>query len=150
MCNYVITTKNGGTRKCKNKSIGNFCAVHESKRDVVAKIFNIESLAMKNTKKGPVIIATDMPGKGGRLQVAVTSLKSGEDIPYEIHQRVTQFVRVEDGEGVLFVNDVPARIGKGDSFTIPSGVNHRILCTGKSLKLYSIYAKDSKDEKWIH
>lgn len=117
---------------------------------IKTSVFNIENLTIKNMKRGPVIISTDKKGKGGRIQIALMSLKTGEDIPFETHKHVTQFVRVEKGEGIVFIGRRKYVIGKGDSFTISSGARHRILCNGKTLKMYTIYSKDSVDEKWIH
>jgi len=116
----------------------------------MTSILNIEEITIKNRKKGPIIISTDKKGKGGRIQIAVMSLKNGEDIPFETHAHVTQFIRVEKGEGLAFIGRKKFVISEGDSFTIPSKIRHRILCTGKTLKMYSIYAKDSTDEKWVH
>lgn len=118
------------------------------------KVIDIEKRTLENTKKGPVIIFTDAPrgrGKGGRIQIGVSSLKKGESIPWETHDHITQFVRVESGQGYVQVKGGKKKpLRDGSAFTIHSHTPHIIVCTGKPLKFYSIYAKDASAEKWVH
>lgn len=118
------------------------------------KVIDIEKLTLENTKKGPVIIFADAPhgrAKGGRIQIGVSSLKKGESIPWETHDHITQFVRVEDGEGYVQIKGGKRKkLQKNSAFTIHSHTPHIIACTGKTLKIYSIYAKDASVEKWVH
>lgn len=117
----------------------------------MVRIIDIEKLTLANKKKGPVIIFTDAPGKGGRVQIGVSALKKGEVIPWETHAHITQFVRVEAGEGyVQTKGGRKKKLRDGSSFTISSHVPHIIACTGKDLKFYSIYAKDASASKWVH
>lgn len=118
------------------------------------EVIDIEKLTLENNKKGPVIIFSDVPqgkGKGGRIQIGVSSLKKGETIPWETHDYVTQFVRVEAGEGYVQIKGGRKRkLKDGSAFTISSHTPHIIACTGRTLKLYSIYAKDASASKWVH
>lgn len=121
--------------------------------NLMVQVIDIEKLTLLNNKKGPVFIFTDRKGKGGRIQIAVSSLKKGESIPWETHDHVTQFIRVEAGEGYVQTNGPKSpkkKLRNGSAFTISSHTPHIIVCTGKSLKFYSIYAKDATASKWVH
>lgn len=75
-------------------------------------------------------------------QVVLMSLPVGDYIRCEKHGDVTQFIKVEGGTGVVYINgDRRYNIKSGDSVVIPSNTYHYIKNTGKdSLKLYSIYS----------
>jgi quercetin dioxygenase-like cupin family protein len=117
---------------------------------------DIEKITLENKERGPVIIFTDRPGVGGRIQIAVMSLTKGQDVPFETHDYVTQFVKVEKGGvGKISIEEDDGKlhdytIKQGSSFTISSGKLHRILCTKGTLKMFTIYAKDSTASKWVH
>jgi quercetin dioxygenase-like cupin family protein len=113
------------------------------------KVIDIEKLTLENKKIGPVIIFEER--KPGRVQIGVSSLKKGEKIPWETHDYITQFVRVESGEGyVQYKGGKKKKLRNGSSFTVSSGIPHIIVCTGEHLKFYSIYTKDSSSKTWIH
>ncbi len=94
---------------------------------------------------------------GEHLQVTLMSLKAGEDIGLEMHPDVDQFLRVEQGQGIV-------RMGKtkeGLNFTkhiyddsailIPAGTWHNLTNTGSiPLKLYSIYAPPNHPFGTVH
>ena len=94
---------------------------------------------------------------GTHLQVTLMSLNVGEDIGLEIHPNVDQFLRVEQGQGIV-------RMGKGkgnlnfernvyDDFAImmPAGTWHNVINTGNiPLKLYSIYAPPNHPFGTVH
>lgn len=100
---------------------------------------NIENATMKNENYRNVVYTVP-----GSMQLVLMSLAPGEDIPREIHPHVTQFVRVESGEGELTI-DYPEekttyKIKDGSAVVIPMGLYHYFKNTGDSdLKLYSIY-----------
>jgi mannose-6-phosphate isomerase-like protein (cupin superfamily) len=84
---------------------------------------------------------------GTHFQVTLMSIKVGEDIGLEIHPNIDQFIRIEDGEGIVRMGkskdnlDFQGRIRDGFAIMIPAGTWHNIVNTGnKPLKLYSIYA----------
>lgn len=132
----------------------------------MVRVIDIEKRTLANSKKGPVFIFSDTPmkhqflksrkgllksGRGGRVQIGVSALKMGETIPWETHAHVTQFVRVEEGEGYVQVKGgKKKKLRNGSAFTISSHTPHIIVCTGETLKFYSIYAKDASAKKWVH
>nr|WP_068673589.1 cupin domain-containing protein [Oceanobacillus sp. Castelsardo] len=84
---------------------------------------------------------------GEHLQVTLMSIPVGEDIGLEIHQTTDQFLRLEDGEGVVQMGkrkdrlDYNVKVSDDDAIMVPAGFWHNIVNTGNEpLKLYSIYA----------
>ncbi|MEK4427270.1 cupin domain-containing protein [Solibacillus sp. FSL K6-1523] len=94
---------------------------------------------------------------GKHLQVTLMNLKPGEDIGLEMHPNVDQFLRVEQGHGIVqmgdhknhlnFVRDV----SDDDAIIIPAGQWHNLTNTGTvPLKLYSIYAPPNHPFGTVH
>jgi len=84
---------------------------------------------------------------GDHLQLTLMSLEPGEDIGQEIHRNVDQFLRVEEGKGLVKMgyrqDELIFQEEVDDDFAIiiPAGTWHNLINTGdKPLKLYSIYA----------
>lgn len=84
---------------------------------------------------------------GDHLQVTLMSLNPGEDIGLEMHPDVDQFIRIEEGRGLVQMGDsqdnLPFEEEVEDDyiFIIPAGKWHNLTNTGtRPLKLYSIYA----------
>jgi len=84
---------------------------------------------------------------GRLLQLTLMSIQPGDDIGLEMHPCVDQFLRVEEGCGLVEMgesqNCFTLRVPVFDDFAIivPAGTWHNITNTGdKPLKLYSIYA----------
>lgn len=108
---------------------------------------NIDTLTLQNTEYGPRVIFND---PGGRIQLTVMSVPSGDNVPMEVHEKLSQFIRIEAGTGELEVDGVIYPFGEGSAAVVPAGSKHEIRNTGKGdLKLYSIYAKNEWDE-WEH
>ncbi|MCM3743767.1 cupin domain-containing protein [Sporosarcina luteola] len=84
---------------------------------------------------------------GNRLQVTLMSLNVGEDIGLEMHPNVDQFLRVEQGQGVVRMGkskdnlSFERNVSDDSAIMIPAGTWHNVINTGNiPLKLYSIYA----------
>nr|WP_034847918.1 cupin domain-containing protein [Ruminiclostridium josui] len=84
---------------------------------------------------------------GEHLQVTLMCINVGEDIGLEIHPDLDQFIRIEEGKGIVKMGrsktnpDFEANVQDGYAFIIPAGKWHNLINTGnKPLKLYSIYA----------
>jgi mannose-6-phosphate isomerase-like protein (cupin superfamily) len=84
---------------------------------------------------------------GEHLQLTLMSIDPGEDIGLEIHPDTDQFLRLEQGNGIVRMGknmeepDFEARVRNGDAILIPAGTWHNVINTGRvPLKLYSIYA----------
>jgi mannose-6-phosphate isomerase-like protein (cupin superfamily) len=94
---------------------------------------------------------------GCHLQVTLMSLKVGEDIGLEIHPDLDQFIRIEQGQGVVMMGDRRDRLDFQEkvfddfAFVIPAGKWHNLINTGcVPLKLYSIYAPPQHPHGTVH
>lgn len=94
---------------------------------------------------------------GSHLQLTLMSINVGEDIGLEIHPNLDQFIRIEEGQGLVKMGDRQDRLYfqekvYGDyAFIIPAGKWHNLINTGnKPLKLYSIYAPPQHPRGTVH
>ncbi|MFD2807529.1 cupin domain-containing protein [Litchfieldia salsa] len=94
---------------------------------------------------------------GNNLQVTLMSINVGEDIGLEKHPNLDQFLRIEQGKGIVqmgknkeilnYVRDVYDDF----SILIPAGTWHNLTNTGNvPLKLYSIYAPPQHPRGTVH
>jgi mannose-6-phosphate isomerase-like protein (cupin superfamily) len=99
-------------------------------------ITNIEEDTVNNTDYRRVIHTTD------QHQLVLMALRPGDDVPCEVHPDITQFVRVEKGDGIVIIDGHTHRLGDGISLDIPAGTKHQIINTSSNedLKLYTIYS----------
>ena len=94
---------------------------------------------------------------GKYLQLTLMSIKPGEDIGFEIHPNVDQFLRIEQGEGIVMMGssrqnlDFQKRVYNDDAIIIPANTWHNLINTGRiPLKLYSIYAPPQHPFGTVH
>jgi mannose-6-phosphate isomerase-like protein (cupin superfamily) len=94
---------------------------------------------------------------GCHLQLTLMSINVGEDIGLEIHPNLDQFVRIEEGQGLVKMGDrkdnldFQANVRNDFAFIIPAGKWHNLINTGnKPLKLYSIYAPPQHPFGTVH
>ncbi|AJG99086.1 cupin [Clostridium beijerinckii] len=84
---------------------------------------------------------------GEHFQVTLMSINVGDDIGLEIHPDTDQFIRIEDGQGIVKMgksrDNLEFQANARDDFAImvPAGTWHNVINTGnKPLKVYAIYA----------
>lgn len=94
---------------------------------------------------------------GKHLQVTLMTLYPGEDIGLEVHSKLDQFLRIEEGQGNVQMgprkNNLNFRrnVKEDDAIIVPAGTWHNITNTGRNpLKLYSIYAPPEHAFGTIH
>ncbi|NSA20582.1 mannose-6-phosphate isomerase-like protein (cupin superfamily) [Clostridium saccharobutylicum] len=94
---------------------------------------------------------------GEHIQVTLMSINVGDDIGLEIHPNVDQFIRIEDGQGLVKMGknkenlDFQARASDDFAIMIPAGTWHNVINTGnKPLKVYSIYAPPQHPHGVVH
>lgn len=94
---------------------------------------------------------------GNKLQLTLMSIPVGESIGLEVHPTVDQFIRIEDGEGVVKMGDTKDKlnyqknINSDYALFIPAGKWHNIINTGNEpLKLYTIYAPPQHPRNTVH
>jgi len=94
---------------------------------------------------------------GRHMQVVLMSLRPGEDIGLEMHPNVDQFIRIEDGDGLVQMGtsrdrlDIQRRVEDGYTVMIPAGTWHNLTNIGhEPLKLYTIYAPPEHPHGTVH
>ena len=94
---------------------------------------------------------------GEHLQLTLMSIPVGEDIGLEIHPDLDQFIRIEQGRGLVKMGDdrnnmsFQARVCPGYVFIIPAGKWHNLINIGNTpIKLYSIYAPPQHPGGTVH
>ena len=94
---------------------------------------------------------------GTHLQVTLMCLQPEEEIGLEMHQDVDQFLRVEEGAGLVEMG--PARddlsyrreVSDDDAVLVPAGTWHNVVNTGSTpLRLYSIYGPAEHAHGTVH
>ena len=91
------------------------------------------------------------------LQLTVMSLAVGENVGWEMHDNLDQFLRIESGSGSLRLgtsaDDVAEEHSVSDDWAmiIPAGTWHDVVNEGDNeLKLYSIYAPPDHPPGTVH
>jgi len=94
---------------------------------------------------------------GKHLQLTLMSIDVGEDIGLEMHPNLDQFVRIEEGQGIVKMGDsknnldFQKKVYDDYIFIIPAGKWHNLINTGnKPIKLYSIYAPPQHPKGTVH
>lgn len=84
---------------------------------------------------------------GKYLQMTLMTLQVGEDIGLEMHPDVDQFLRIEQGEGLVQMGSdkqhvtLEKYVYDDSAIIVPAGTWHNLTNIGPTpLKLYSIYA----------
>ncbi len=94
---------------------------------------------------------------GKYLQLTLMSIDVGDNIGLEMHSDLDQFIRIEEGQGIVRMGDernnlnFQARIYDDFVIFIPAGKWHNLINTGnKPIKLYSIYAPPAHPHGTVH
>lgn len=111
-----------------------------------AYVTNIEKQTLDNTYYRKVLYT------GKALQLVVMTLKVGEDIPLEVHEDHDQFIRVEEGEARVIVDEKEHVLHDDDIVVIPAGAKHHVInaSSEKELKLYTLYAPPEHAPGTVH
>ena len=75
-------------------------------------------------------------------QLVLMSLEPGQNIGMEVHADGDQFIKIEAGEGMVYLDGEMKNVSDGFSISIPAGTHHDIanLSETEPLKLYAIYS----------
>ena len=94
---------------------------------------------------------------GKHFQVTLMSINVGDDIGLEVHPTTDQFIRIEEGQGLVQMGDrkdkLDFRAMAYDDYAImiPAGKWHNVTNTGnKPLKIYVIYAPPEHPYGTVH
>jgi mannose-6-phosphate isomerase-like protein (cupin superfamily) len=114
-------------------------------------VINIERAAEWNTDFRRAIWT------GRHLQVVLMSIEPGSDIGLEVHPNVDQFIRIEEGYGLVRMGprrdnlNFVRRVSEDDAIMIPAGTWHNVTNTGpRPLKLYTIYGPPNHPFGTVH
>lgn len=104
-------------------------------------VVNIEQATLQNNNYRTALWT------GNHLQSTLMSINVGDDIGLEIHPNTDQFIRVEQGQGIVKMGkskdnlDFQRKVFDNYAIFIPAGTWHNVINTGKKpLKVYVIYA----------
>ncbi|WP_343216299.1 cupin domain-containing protein [Clostridium frigoris] len=114
-------------------------------------VINIEKATVQNNNFRTALWT------GTHLQLTLMSINVGEDIGLEVHPNLDQFIRIEEGQGLVKMGDrkdmlyFQEKVYDDFAFIIPAGKWHNLINTGKKpLKLYSIYAPPQHPKGTVH
>jgi mannose-6-phosphate isomerase-like protein (cupin superfamily) len=96
---------------------------------------NIEAMTAANPDYRRVLYTAQ------NMQLVLMTLRPGDEIGEEIHEKTDQFFRVESGEGQAWINGARSDLKAGAALLVPLGARHNVKNVGdKPLMLYTIYA----------
>jgi mannose-6-phosphate isomerase-like protein (cupin superfamily) len=110
-------------------------------------IGNIEKLTVKNKFFRQILYT------GKFTQLVVMCLQPGEDIGNEVHKKVDQFFRIEEGAARFVFNGVEEhKVKAGDAVVVPAGTFHNVINASKTnvLKLYTLYSPPNHPDGTVH
>ena len=94
---------------------------------------------------------------GGHTQLTVMRLLPGEEIGWEMHDHLDQFLRIESGEAELDLGrtgdavDETHPVSDDWAFIVPAGTWHNVRNTGSTdVKLYSLYSPPEHPDGTVH
>ena len=141
--------------------------IHENRFNYFHSSHGYERISMDNGPK-PFVVNINEASKqnntyrtalwtGPHLQVTLMSLNVGEDIGLEIHPNVDQFLRIEQGQGIVQMGETKdylsfeRNVYNDSAIFVPAGTWHNLTNTGNiPLKLYSIYAPPNHPFGTVH
>ncbi len=105
----------------------------------------IEKQTLKNNYFRQVLFT------GKKAQLVVMCLQRGEEIGNEVHRKVDQFFRIEQGEAKFVFKNEEYVVSDGDAVIVPAGAFHNVINTGRGkLKLYTIYSPPNHPDGTVH
>jgi len=122
-----------------------------SKTDIGAWIGDIEDATLANDTFRRVLFT------GAHTQLTVMALKRGEEIGWEAHGHLDQFIRIEEGQARVDLgldeHTVSEQHEVRDDWAliIPAGTWHNVVNTGDgALRLYSLYSPPEHPDGTVH
>ncbi|MBU3098503.1 cupin domain-containing protein [Clostridium sp. DSM 17811] len=155
-CPYYITS----TNEMEYDSKSNFLQS--------ANLYDDGSIQLKDYGPEPFVVNIEKATKqnntyrtalwtGSYLQLTLMSIKVGEDIGLEVHPLLDQFIRIEEGQGLIKMGDskhtlnFQKNVYDDFAFIIPAGKWHNLINTGDiPINLYSIYAPPQHPAGTVH
>lgn len=113
-------------------------------------ISKIETAALENNNYRTTLWT------GANLQVTLMSILPGNDIGLEVHMDHDQFLRIEQGQAVVYMGPnaeslEATQVNDDDAIIVPAGTWHNVVNNGdEPLKLFSIYAPAEHPHGTVH
>ncbi len=108
----------------------------------------IENLTLKNKYFRKVLYT------GKYAQLVIMCLQPGEEIGNEVHPKVDQFFRIEEGDAKFVFNNGEEThlVHASDAVVVPAGTYHNVINKSKTnpLKLYTVYSPPNHPDGTIH
>ncbi|MFN7160301.1 MAG: cupin domain-containing protein [Candidatus Gracilibacteria bacterium] len=83
-------------------------------------------------------------------QLVLMCIQPGDEVGEEIHG-VDQFLRIEEGEGKVYIDENEYEVKKEFAVIIPQGAKHNVVNTGTiPLRLYSLYSPAEHKDRTVH
>jgi mannose-6-phosphate isomerase-like protein (cupin superfamily) len=89
---------------------------------------------------------------GPNTQLVLMTLRPGEEIGLETHAGHDQFVRIEEGTGIVLLDGEESSLADGSAVVIPAGVEHNVINTSDRapLRLYTLYSPPEHPDGTVH
>jgi mannose-6-phosphate isomerase-like protein (cupin superfamily) len=114
-------------------------------------VADIEAVTLANTDNRRVLFTAT------HTQLTVMSLQPGENIGWEMHDHLDQFLRLEQGSGTLKLGGAKDEVAETHpvaddwAFIVPAGTWHDVVNDGHEvLKLYSLYSPPEHAGGTVH
>lgn len=111
----------------------------------------IERLTLENTDFRRVVFT------GAHTQLTLMSIRPGDDVGWELHGHLDQFLRLEQGTARLDFGKTEETVDESHTIEadwaliVPAGVWHNVVNTGdQDLKLYSLYSPPEHAPGTVH
>lgn len=114
---------------------------------MTAFVGSIEKITEKNKSFRKVLFT------GKHLQLVVMHLQPKEEIGNEVHKKVDQFFRVEEGRARFVLDQGEEHlVGPGGAVVVPAGTYHNVINTSATtpLKLYTVYTPPQHPDGTVH
>jgi mannose-6-phosphate isomerase-like protein (cupin superfamily) len=107
-------------------------------------IVNIDQETRSNEDYRRVLHTSDY------CQLVVMSIQPGDEVGEETHD-LDQFIRLEEGSGIVVLGEVIYAITTDAALMIPSGLQHNIINNGNApLKFYSLSSPPEHKDQLVH
>ena len=112
---------------------------------------DVNKITLENTNFRKVIHT------GEHTQLTLMSLEVGEEIGWESHSHLDQFLRLEQGKARVDFGSSEDSVDESHdveddwAFIVPAGVWHNVVNTGgEPVKLYSLYSPPEHPDGTVH
>ena len=84
-------------------------------------------------------------------QLVLMNLPPGEEIGEEVHDGNDQFIRIDEGTGLVIIGDNEYNVKNGDAVIVPQGIKHNAINdSDENLKLYTVYSPPHHKKGTVH